>query len=48
MCRNVRTLHNFDPPASDEEGRSAVAFERAVDDVAAAKRRMRATARFAA
>jgi hypothetical protein len=19
MCRNIRTLHNFDPPASDEE-----------------------------
>ncbi len=19
MCRNVRTLHNFDPPATDEE-----------------------------
>jgi hypothetical protein len=23
MCRNIRTLHNFDPPASDEEIRSA-------------------------
>ena len=23
MCRNIRTLHNFDPPASDEEVRSA-------------------------
>jgi hypothetical protein len=23
MCRNIRTLHNFDPPASDEEIRNA-------------------------
>jgi hypothetical protein len=23
MCRNIRTLHNFDPPASDEEVRDA-------------------------
>jgi len=23
MCRNIRTLHNFDPPASDEEARDA-------------------------
>jgi hypothetical protein len=23
MCRNIRTLYNFDPPASDEEVRSA-------------------------
>jgi hypothetical protein len=23
MCRNFRTLHNFDPPASDEEIRAA-------------------------
>ncbi|HYY49094.1 MAG TPA: DUF2277 domain-containing protein [Thermoplasmata archaeon] len=23
MCRNIRTLFNFDPPASDEEIRSA-------------------------
>jgi hypothetical protein len=23
MCRNIRTLHNFEPPASDEEIRSA-------------------------
>jgi len=23
MCRNIRVLHNFDPPASDEEIRSA-------------------------
>ena len=23
MCRNIRTLYNFDPPASEEEVRSA-------------------------
>jgi hypothetical protein len=23
MCRNIRTLHNFDPPASDKEIREA-------------------------
>jgi hypothetical protein len=23
MCRNIRTLHNFEPPASDEEIRLA-------------------------
>ena len=23
MCRNIRVLHNFDPPASDEEIRDA-------------------------
>ena len=23
MCRNIRTLHNFNPPASDEEARDA-------------------------
>jgi hypothetical protein len=23
MCRNIRTLYNFDPPASDDEVRSA-------------------------
>ena len=23
MCRNIRTLHNFDPPASTEEIRAA-------------------------
>ena len=23
MCRNIRTLHNFEPPATDEEIRSA-------------------------
>ncbi|MEK6437945.1 DUF2277 domain-containing protein [Pseudonocardia sp. T1-2H] len=23
MCRNIRTLHNFDPPARDDEVRAA-------------------------
>ncbi|MGH2868541.1 MAG: DUF2277 domain-containing protein [Solirubrobacteraceae bacterium] len=23
MCRNIRTLHNFDPPASNEEVRAS-------------------------
>jgi hypothetical protein len=23
MCRNIRPLHNFDPPATDEEARDA-------------------------
>ena len=23
MCRNIRTLHNFEPPATDEETRAA-------------------------
>jgi hypothetical protein len=23
MCRNIRTLHNFEPPATDEEMRGA-------------------------
>jgi hypothetical protein len=23
MCRNIRTLHNFEPPASEEEMRAA-------------------------
>jgi hypothetical protein len=53
MCRNIRPLYNFEPPASEEEVRgaavqyvrkisgfskpsqaNAVAFDRAVDDVA--------------
>ena len=57
MCRNIRTLFNFDPPATDEEIRAAslqfvrklsglykpsqanqAAFDRAVDEVAAAAR----------
>jgi hypothetical protein len=29
MCRNIKTLHNFDPPANDEEVRaSALQFVR--------------------
>jgi hypothetical protein len=59
MCRNIRVLHNFEPPANEEEVRdaalqyvrkisgstrpsqaNAVAFERAVDEVAAATRRL--------
>jgi hypothetical protein len=59
MCRNIHTLHNFDPPATDEEVRAAAlqyvrkisgftkpsraneaAFERAVDEVAAASKRL--------
>ncbi len=57
MCRNIRTLFNFDPPATEAEIRAAalqfvrklsgfqkpsqtnrVAFDRAVDSVAAAAR----------
>jgi hypothetical protein len=59
MCRNIRVLHNFDPPTTREEMRAAAlqyvrkvsgiqkpslgdqpAFERAVDDVAAATERL--------
>jgi hypothetical protein len=59
MCRNIRTLHNFDPPASEEEVESAAlqyvrkisgstkpsqanaeAFERAIEEVAAATTRL--------
>lgn len=59
MCRNIHTLHNFDPPATDEEVRAASlqyvrkicgstkpsraneeAFDRAIDEVAAATRRL--------
>lgn len=59
MCRNIRTLHNFDPPATHEEVHDAAlqyvrkisgstkpskanepAFERAVEAVAAASRRL--------
>jgi hypothetical protein len=59
MCRNIRTLHNFEPPATEEEVRAAAlqyvrkisgftkpsqaneeAFERAVDEVAAASSRL--------
>ncbi len=59
MCRNIRTLANFQPPATDEEVRASAlqfvrklsgftqpskanedAFERAVDEVAEAARRL--------
>jgi hypothetical protein len=59
MCRNIHTLFNFDPPATDDEVRAAAlqyvrkisgftkpsraneqAFEQAVDEVAAASRRL--------
>ena len=59
MCRNIHTLYNFEPEATDEEIRGAAlqyvrkisgftkpsraneeAFERAVDEVAAASRRL--------
>jgi hypothetical protein len=59
MCRNIKTLANFDPPASDEEIRASAlqfvrklsgttrpsrvnqaAFDQAVDEVAAAARRL--------
>ncbi|HMD56861.1 MAG TPA: DUF2277 domain-containing protein [Solirubrobacteraceae bacterium] len=59
MCRNIRTLHNFEPPANEDEIRgaalqyvrkisgytkpsqaNAAAFERAVDEVAAASARL--------
>ncbi len=59
MCRNIRTLFNFEPPATDEEIRASAlqfvrklsgfthpshaneaAFNRAVDDVFAAARRL--------
>jgi len=59
MCRNIRTLFNFEPPATEEEIRASAlqfvrklsgfakpsraneaAFERAVDEVAEAARRL--------
>jgi len=59
MCRNIRTLFNFEPPATENEVRDAslqfvrklsgftkpsrvneVAFNRAVDDVAAVAREL--------
>jgi len=62
MCRNIRALFNFDPPATDEESRAAslqfvrklsgfnkpsqanqAAFDRAVDEVAAAARTLLAS-----
>jgi hypothetical protein len=57
MCRNIKTLFNFEPPATEEEIKASslqfvrklsgfsnpskanrIAFERAVEDVAAAAR----------
>ena len=62
MCRNIRTLSNFDPPATEEEIRASAlqfvrklsgtthpshaneaAFQRGVDEVAAAGRRLMPT-----
>jgi hypothetical protein len=59
MCRNIRTLYNFEPPATEDEVRAAAlqyvrkisgfnkpsqanseAFDRAVDEVAAASTRL--------
>ena len=59
MCRNIRTLFNFEPPATEDEIRAAslqfvrkvsgfnkssvaneAAFNQAVDDIAAAARRL--------
>jgi hypothetical protein len=42
MCRNIRTLFNFAPPATEEEIRaSALQFvQQAVDDVTEAARRL--------
>jgi hypothetical protein len=59
MCRNIRTLFNFEPPATEEEIRdaslqfvrklsgfnapskaNAAAFDRAIDEVAAAASRL--------
>jgi hypothetical protein len=59
MCRNIRTLFNFEPPATEEEIRASAlqfvrklsgyahpsraneaAFNRAVEEVAAAARRL--------
>ena len=59
MCRNIRTLFNFEPPATEEEIRASslqfvrklsgfakpsraneAAFDRAVEEVAAAARRL--------
>ena len=31
MCRNIKTLHNFDPPASDDEvGEAALQYVRKI------------------
>src|ERR671921_967289 len=62
MCRNIRTLFNFEPPATEDEVRAsalqfvrklsgfntpsqanAAAFDRAVDEVSAAARKLLAS-----
>jgi hypothetical protein len=62
MCRNIKTLFNFEPPASEDEVRASAlqfvrklsgfnkpsqaneaAFERAVDEVSAAARKLLAS-----
>jgi hypothetical protein len=62
MCRNIRTLFNFEPPATEEEIRASAlqfvrklsgfakpsrvndeVFDRAVEDVTAAARRLLAS-----
>ena len=62
MCRNIKTLFNFEPPACEDEVRASAlqfvrklsgfnkpsqaneaAFERAVDEVAAAARKLLAS-----
>ena len=62
MCRNIRTLFNFEPPATEDEIHASalqfvrklsgfnkpsqaneVAFERAVEEVSAAARRLLAS-----
>src|SRR5579871_2108597 len=62
MCRNIRTLYNFEPPATEDEIRASalqfvrklsgfarpsqanrLAFDRAVDQVAAAARELLAS-----
>jgi hypothetical protein len=59
MCRNIKTLHNFEPPATEDEVQAAalqyvrkvsgsnkpskaneIAFERAIEEVAATTRRL--------
>jgi hypothetical protein len=54
MCRNIRVLHDFEPPTTEEEIRAAAlqyvrkvsgmnknaAFDRAVDEIAAATTRL--------
>ena len=59
MCRNIRQLHNFEPPATEDEVQASslqyvrkisgstkpsqanqAAFDRAVEEVAAATRRL--------